>query len=44
MIFGPKTDGNYVVVVARGNLPAVLSLRRAIDSALLLAAPTGKTK
>jgi hypothetical protein len=43
------TDGNVLndqVVVAylRGNIPAALSLRQAIDSALLLAAPTEEGK
>jgi hypothetical protein len=31
-----------VVAYLRGNVPALLSLRSAIDSALLLAAPTGQ--
>jgi hypothetical protein len=44
---GPEgTIVNEQVVVAylRGNLPAALSLRHAINSALLLAAPTGQDK
>jgi hypothetical protein len=37
---------NEQVVVAylRGNIQAALSLRQAIDSALLLGAPTGQEK
>jgi len=43
---GPEGVINEQVVVAylRGNIPAALSLRRAIDSALLLATPTGQDK
>ena len=44
---GPdRTVMNDQVVVAylRGNIPAALSLRQAIDSALLLAAPTQEGK
>jgi hypothetical protein len=44
----PGPDGlvNKQVVVAylRGNLQAALSLRKAIDDALLMAAPTGEGK
>ena len=43
---GPNGIVNEQVVVAylRGNIPATLSLRQAIDNALLLAAPTGEGK
>ncbi len=43
---GPNGIVNEQVVVAylRGNIPAALSLRQAIDDALLLAAPTGEGK
>jgi hypothetical protein len=41
---GPKGPTNEQTVVAhmRGNIQAAVSLRNAIDKALLLAAPTGK--
>ena len=43
---GPNGVINEQVVVAylRGNIQAALSLRRAIDDALLLAAPAGEGK
>jgi hypothetical protein len=43
---GPNGAMNEQVVVAylRGNIQAALSLRQAIDSALLLGAPTGQEK
>jgi hypothetical protein len=43
---GPNGVMNDQVVVAylRGNIPAALSLRHAIDNALLLAAPTQEGK
>jgi hypothetical protein len=41
---GTMVNEQVVVAYLRGNLPAALSLRRAIDSALLLAAPTGQGK
>jgi hypothetical protein len=43
---GPDGIVNEQVVVAylRGNIQAAISLRQAIDNALLLAAPTGEGK
>jgi len=39
---GAIVNEQVVVAYLRGNVPAALSLRQAIDSALLLAAPTGQ--
>jgi len=39
---GVVVNEQTVVAYLRGNVPAALSLRRAIDNALLLAAPTGQ--
>ena len=39
---GVAVNEQIVVAYLRGNVPAALSLRRAIDNALLLAAPTGQ--
>ena len=41
---GAIVNEQVVVAYLRGNVPAALSLRQAIDSALLLAAPTGQDK
>ena len=41
---GAIVNEQVVVAYLRGNVPAALSLRQAIDSALLLAAPTGQEK
>jgi hypothetical protein len=40
---GPKND-HVVVAYLRGNIQAAISLRQAIDAALLLAAPTTEGK
>ena len=40
---GPRND-HVVVAYLRGNIQAVVSLRQAIDAALLLAAPTTEGK
>ena len=39
---GATANEQIVVAYLRGNIPAALSLRQAIDNALLLAAPTGQ--
>ena len=39
---GAIVNEQIVVAYLRGNIPAALSLRQAIDSALLLAVPTGQ--
>ena len=39
---GAIVNEQIVVAYLRGNVPAALSLRQAIDNALLLAAPTGQ--
>jgi|SRR6516165_11411799 len=39
---GAVVNEQTVVAYLRGNIPAALSLRQAIDNALLLAAPTGQ--
>ena len=39
---GAIVNEQIVVAYLRGNAPAALSLRQAIDNALLLAAPTGQ--
>ena len=39
---GAVVNEQVVVAYLRGNIPAALSLRQAIDNALLLAAPTGQ--
>jgi hypothetical protein len=39
---GVGVNEQVVVAYLRGNIPAALSLRQAIDNALLLAAPTGQ--
>jgi hypothetical protein len=41
---GGVVNDQVVVAYLRGNIPAALSLRQAIDSALLLAAPTQEGK
>ena len=41
---GAIINEQVVVAYLRGNIPAALSLRQAIDNALLLAAPTGEGK
>ena len=41
---GAIVTEQVVVAYLRGNIPAALSLRHAIDNALLLAAPTGQDK
>jgi hypothetical protein len=41
---GAIVNEQVVIAYLRGNVPAALSLRQAIDSALLLAAPTGQDK
>jgi hypothetical protein len=41
---GAIVNEQVVVAYLRGNVPAAISLRQAIDSALLLAAPTGQDK
>jgi hypothetical protein len=41
---GAIVNEQVVVAYLRGNVPAALSLRQAIDNALLLAAPTGQHK
>ena len=41
---GAIANEQVVVAYLRGNIPAALSLRHAIDNALLLAAPTGQDK
>jgi hypothetical protein len=41
---GTVVNEQVVVAYLRGNIPAALSLRQAIDNALLLAAPTGQDK
>jgi hypothetical protein len=39
---GAIVNEQIVVAYLRGNIPAALSLRQAIDNALLLAVPTGQ--
>ena len=39
---GAIVNEQMVVAYLRGNIPAALSLRKAIDNALLIAAPTGQ--
>jgi hypothetical protein len=39
---GAIVNEQIVVAYLRGNVPAAISLRQAIDNALLLAAPTGQ--
>jgi hypothetical protein len=41
---GAVVNEQVVIAYLRGNIPAALSLRQAIDKALLLAAPTGQDK
>jgi hypothetical protein len=41
---GKVMNEQVIVAYLRGNVQAALSLRQAIDSALLLAAPTGEGK
>jgi len=41
---GTIVNEQVVIAYLRGNVPATLSLRQAIDNALLLAAPTGQDK
>ena len=41
---GTIVNEQVVIAYLRGNIPAALSLRQAIDNALLLAAPTGQDK
>jgi hypothetical protein len=41
---GAIVNEQVVIAYLRGNIPAALSLRQAIDNALLLAAPTGQDK
>ena len=41
---GAIVNEQIIVAYLRGNIPAALSLRHALDSALLLAAPTGQEK
>jgi hypothetical protein len=41
---GTIVTEQVVVAYLRGNIPAALGLRHAIDNALLLAAPTGQDK
>ncbi len=41
---GRIVNQQIVVAYLRGNIPAAISLRHAINSALLLAAPTGQDK
>ena len=41
---GAVVNEQVVIAYLQGNIPAALSLRQAIDNALLLAAPTGQDK
>jgi len=41
---GAIVNEQIVVAYLRGSIPAALSLRKAIDKALLLSAPTGQDK
>jgi hypothetical protein len=41
---GAVVNEQVVVAYLRGNVPATVSLRQALDRALLLAAPTGQGK
>ena len=41
---GAIVNEQIVVAYLRGSIPAALNLRKAIDKALLLAAPTGQDK